>query len=290
MRKYKKFRHCCCPWDQDKELTVLLMWCPGVKAKGFQAFSRPRKGRKEVSATQLHHYCPKGSPCQILAVKGKSTKFFHLQPQSFSNKRAKDYCHPCSLICLCNYLYIYTNLISACICKQKHMCESGTLLLPFKLSERWEPSWEFHPALLLTSLTEIFRNRAQNCCMFTTCWKTWLFTQSLITDSLQWTSLDNIFASVQKDSWRSWILLRVHSFPQPVLLSKAKAVPHFTVPSQDREAAPAADPGAAQHICTPHFLTSTDTLSAWHLGLHGTPFDLTSTLLNDIYLWKGSAK
>lgn len=170
------------------------------------------------------------------------------------------------------------------------MCEFGTLLLPFKLSEKWEPSWEFHPALLLTSLTEIFRNRAQNCCMFTTCWKTWLFTQSLITDRLQWTSLDNIFASVQKDSWRSWILLRVHSFPQPVLLSKAKAVLHFTVPSQDREAAPAADPGAAQHICTPHFLPSTDTLSAWHLGLHGTPFDLTSTLLNDIYLWKGSAK
>lgn len=155
MRKCKKFRRCCCPWDQDKELTVLLMPCPGVNAKGFQAFSCPRKGRKEVSTTQLHQYCPQVSPCQILARKGKSTKLFHLQPQSFSNKRMKDYFPPCSLICLGHYLYICAYVVSACICKQRHMYESVTLLLPLKLSKRWESSWEFHPALLLPSLTHI---------------------------------------------------------------------------------------------------------------------------------------
>lgn len=135
MRKCKKFRLCCCPLDQDKELTVLLMQCPGVKAKEFQVLSCPRKGKKEVSTTQHHHDYPKGSPCQILARKGKSTKLLHLQPQSFSNERVKDF-HPCSLICLGNFLYICTNVISACICKQKHIYESVILLLPFKLSER----------------------------------------------------------------------------------------------------------------------------------------------------------
>lgn len=85
-------------------------------------------------------------------------------------------------------------------------------------------------------------------------------------------------------------MLVVHNFSPPVILSKAKTVQHFTVPSQDREA-PAADPGvAAQNTLTPHFLISTDRLNAWPLGLHGTPFDLAATLLDDIYLWDGSAK
>lgn len=79
MKKCKKFRCCCCPWDQEKELTMLPMWCPEFRAKGFQA-SCPRKGRKETSAAQLHDHCPRGNYCKILARKGKCTKCIQALP------------------------------------------------------------------------------------------------------------------------------------------------------------------------------------------------------------------
>lgn len=115
------------------------MRCPEVGAKGFQALSCPRKGRKEVSAAQLHHYCPKGNLCKILARKGKSTKCLQVLPATvfFQRKGEGLYFCPCFLICLCNYLYLYTNLISVCLYIYPLRFPAAEAALHFAV-----PSWE----------------------------------------------------------------------------------------------------------------------------------------------------
>lgn len=161
--------------------------------------------------------------------------------------------------------------------------------MPFKLSERYEPSWEFPPALL-TSLT--FSEIELGTAVIVYLLLKNLTVHTEFNNRLQGISLDNIFASVHKDLWGSWILLVAQfSLNYYSLQSKDSPAFHSALSGQRSCSRSFSDPGAAaQHILPAHFLISRDVLSAWHLGLHGTPFDLTAPLLNDIYLWEGSAK
>lgn len=95
------------------------------------------------------------------------------------------------------------------------------------------------------------RNRAQNCSNCLPITERQLFTQSLITDRLQGISLDNIFASVQKDLWGSWILLVVNSFPQPVTLSKADS-PAFHSGISAQRSCSSSWPSCSWVSCTAH--------------------------------------
>lgn len=164
MKKCKKFRCCCCPWDQEKELTILpnvVLWS---QSKGIPSAVLSQERRKRGQCCPASPLLPQGNRCKILARKGKSTKCLQILPATvfFQRKGEGLYFHSFPHLSLqlfvplykfnkCMYMYMYM-----------YVHESGTLLLPLKLSERWESSWEFPPSFLLMSSTEIFRNSAQD--------------------------------------------------------------------------------------------------------------------------------
>lgn len=157
----------------------------------------------------------------------------------------------------------------------KIIYESGTLLLPLKLLETWEPSWEFPPSFLWTSSIDILRNRAQVCVKYLPIAKKLAFHIEFINRQASGHKPAQHFSlSSEEFAWKLSCTTRGWFSPIPYSLQQQRQPGVLQCPLwKEKLLRQLALEQAHSTSAHPISHLPQTCFNAWHLGLHGLPFE-----------------